>query len=237
MEPHYDVFLSHSSLDDELASDVEDILKLNGITVFATPGSIISGKWEPQIEEALQNSDHIWVLLTPNALSHSVWVHHELGYFYGFRHGRGEDSLGSRSHYVYEEDTPKPGLYAQLQGVPVETLGDPLVVATTIAETLGRDLKPPTDWQGRKHEIRPAIPDASEEFFREELSDLQIELLSTIQTRGYWKVVIRPEKYIKLRIPDISQMQSIVDKCRIRLSGWEFPSIANQANTQRDMQR
>lgn len=134
---------------------------------------------------------------------------------------------------MYEEGTPQPGLYAHLQGVKVETLGDPLVVATAIAKSLDRDINLPTDWQGQNYEIRPAIPGASEEYFQEELSDLQSELISTIQTRGYWKVVIRPERYDELRIPDISQLQSIVDKCRVRRSGWHFPHGSYQADTQR----
>ena len=83
----YEVFISHSSLDDALATDVKELLGANGISVFTTPGSIPTGKWEEQIEEALQRSTQIWVLLTTNAVKESVWVHHEFGYFYGFCHG------------------------------------------------------------------------------------------------------------------------------------------------------
>lgn len=83
----YDVFISHSSLDNALATDVKELLGANGISVFTTPGSIPTGKWEEQIEEALQRSTQIWVLLTTNAVKESVWVHHEFGYFYGFCHG------------------------------------------------------------------------------------------------------------------------------------------------------
>ena len=73
----YDVFLSHSSLDDGLANVVKQLLEVNGIRVFATPGSVPTGSWEPQIEEALRSSGTVWLLLTPNALRESVWTHHE----------------------------------------------------------------------------------------------------------------------------------------------------------------
>lgn len=55
----YDVFLSHASLDDELAEDVRKLLAECGITVFTTPASIPAGKWEQQIEEALQESKEV----------------------------------------------------------------------------------------------------------------------------------------------------------------------------------
>lgn len=71
-ETVYDVFLSHSSHDDDFTADVKTLLEANGIRVFATPGSVPTGAWEPQIEEALRTSASIWVILTPNALRDSV---------------------------------------------------------------------------------------------------------------------------------------------------------------------
>lgn len=119
----YDVFLSHSGLDDDLARDIQELLSANGIKVFCTPDSIPSGKWEPQIEEALEHSSEIWVLLTPNALNASVWIHQEFGCFYGFN--RQSDSDGHRSHYIFEEGPSHPGLYDQLQETSVKNWATP----------------------------------------------------------------------------------------------------------------
>ena len=149
--PAYDVFLSHSSLDDSLAADVRALLEGNSITVFSTPGSVPTGSWEPQIEEALRNSGSIWVLLTPNALSESVWVHHEFGYFYGFNHGEGRDPEGHRCRFLYTEGTPLRGLYAWIQGTQLESFEDPVLVAETIATDLGKPFRLPPGWFSKAH--------------------------------------------------------------------------------------
>lgn len=144
----YDVFLSHSAVDDQLSGVVKNLLEQNGIKTFATPGSIESGKWEPQIEEALQQSQHIWVLLTPAALGQSIWVHQELGYFYGFGHGRGEDPKGNLCRYLFTSDTVQPGLYRELQGTPIDSFEDPRIVAEAIANGIGRDFEVPSNYDG-----------------------------------------------------------------------------------------
>ena len=143
----YDVFLSHSSHDDQLSADVKLLLEHNGLTVFTTPSSIPSGKWEQQIEDALQDAVDCWVLLTPNALAQSVWVHHELGYYYGFRYGREIDQLGFHSHYIYPLEEPRPGLYDHLQGNDTDDIGNPEVVASIILESLRKPLNLPSDWE------------------------------------------------------------------------------------------
>ena len=41
-------------------------------------------KWEDAIEDALKEVTEGWVLLTDNAVTRSIWVHQELGFFYGY---------------------------------------------------------------------------------------------------------------------------------------------------------
>jgi hypothetical protein len=151
----YDVFLSHSSLDDQLASDVKGILEANALVTFATPGSIPSGKWEPQIEDALRNSVSIWVLLTPAALRDSVWVHHEFGYFYGYGHGVGRDPAGQACRFLYTEGTELRGLYREILGVKIDSIEDPTQIAQTIAEEMGvPNIKVPHEYLRRKYPIQ-----------------------------------------------------------------------------------
>lgn len=184
MIAHYHVFSSHSSLDDHLAGDVKALLEHNHINVFCTPTSIQSGKWEPQIEDALQNSDELWVLLTPNALAQSVWVHQELGYFYGYGHGTGSDDLGTHSHYLYQEGTPQPGLYAQLQGTTIKDIGNPIEVAATIAADLGKATEIPSDWENRVYETHGQETDTDDELYQNERSGFSSELVSKIRGMG-----------------------------------------------------
>lgn len=147
----YDVFLSHAGADDALALDVQDLLVSNNISVFATPQSIQTGVWEPQIERALQNSTHMWLLLTPNALNLSTWVHHEFGYFYGHNHGRGEDPEGHKCHYLYKSGTAQPGLYQAIQGTPIDAWDSAEAISEIIAKSLGHTIDLPRDWRPRPY--------------------------------------------------------------------------------------
>jgi len=142
-ETQLDVFLSHSSLDDNLCKDITVLLENSGIRVFATPASIPTGKWEEQIEEALQHASTVWVLLTPNAMSQSVWAHHEFGYFYGFKHGKGVDPRGDSCRFLYSDPSYLRGLYGHIQGTQVTSFEDPVVLARIIAQSLGKAFKEP----------------------------------------------------------------------------------------------
>ncbi|MBI2847037.1 MAG: toll/interleukin-1 receptor domain-containing protein [Chloroflexi bacterium] len=159
-ETQLDVFLSHSSLDDNLCKDITTLLENSGIRVFATPASIPTGKWEEQIEEALQHASTVWVLLTPNAMSQSIWAHHEFGYFYGFRHGRGIDPRGDSCRFLYSDPSHLRGLYGHIKGTGVKSFEDPVALAQEIAAALGKDLIIPSGWTARLYpaSTAPAQP-------------------------------------------------------------------------------
>lgn len=144
-ETRLDVFLGHSSLDDNLCKDITVLLENSDLRVFATPASIPTGKWEEQIEEALQNASTVWVLLTPNAMSQSVWTHHEFGYFYGFRHGKGVDPRGDSCRFLYSDPSHLRGLYSHIQGIQVASFEDPVVLARIIAKSLQKAFKEPAN--------------------------------------------------------------------------------------------
>ena len=135
--PAYDVFLSHSSEDDELAQRVRMLLEVAGIRAFATPGSIPSGLWNPQIERALQRSQHLWLLLTPSAVNKSIWAHQEFGYFCGYKRALDPESADQRLHYFeVEGNKQRPGMYAHFQATPVSSFEDPVALARIIAQSL-----------------------------------------------------------------------------------------------------
>ncbi len=95
----FEIFISHSALDNDLAKDAQNLLAHNGIKAFCTPLSE-GGKWEDAIEDALKEVTDVWVLLTENAVYRSIWVHQELGFFYGYHHAT--DPKGSHSRYLFQ---------------------------------------------------------------------------------------------------------------------------------------
>lgn len=51
------------------------------------------------------------------------------------------------------------------------------------------------------------------------------ELLEKIQSRGYWRVSIRPIEFESKRVDDISALFPLVEKSAVRFRGWDFPHI------------
>jgi len=167
-ELEYDVFLSHSNADDELAQKIKHLLEDSKIHTFATPSSIPSGLWNPKIEKALQRSHHLWLLLTPKALEKSIWSHQEFGYFYGHKRALGLDDADQRLHYFeIQGNSSRPGLYAHFQATPVLSFSDPILLARVIARSLGRDFNEPenpTDWLIQRSAITEPVPVIFDEF-------------------------------------------------------------------------
>jgi hypothetical protein len=59
------------------------------------------------------------------------------------------------------------------------------------------------------------------------------ELIDKIKSRGYWRVEIRPTVFEKLRIPTFSRVQEVVQSCKVRWRGWDYPHW--NADTVRNM--
>jgi hypothetical protein len=63
------------------------------------------------------------------------------------------------------------------------------------------------------------------------MSVVQVQsILDKIQTRGYWRVAIRPTSFDENHIPNYSDLFPIVEKNSVRLRGWDYPHIDD--NTQ-----
>jgi hypothetical protein len=167
-ELEYDVFLSHSSEDNELAQRIKRLLEDSEIHTFATPSSIPSGLWNPRIEKALQRSRHLWLLLTPKALERSIWSHQEFGYFYGHKRALGLYDADQRLHYFeIQGNSSRPGLYFHFQATPVLSFDDPVLLARVIARSLSRDFnepKNPTAWLLQQPTITELVPVIFDEF-------------------------------------------------------------------------
>lgn len=77
--PH-EVFLSHSSLDRQFATDLAGIIRRHGIPVWYSQTNILGAQqWQDEIGAALQRCDWFVVVLSPNS-AESMWVKRELSY-------------------------------------------------------------------------------------------------------------------------------------------------------------
>jgi len=58
---------------------------------------------------------------------------------------------------------------------------------------------------------------------------MNTELLEKIKSRGYWRIVIRPEQFVAERIPTLAECQSIVERNQVQYRGLYLPYIDDQS--------
>lgn len=51
------------------------------------------------------------------------------------------------------------------------------------------------------------------------------ELIKKIQSYGYWKVIIRPNKHVENLIPTLIKCKELVEDNKLKLRGWDYPHI------------
>ena len=54
------------------------------------------------------------------------------------------------------------------------------------------------------------------------MSDYQVD---KIQSRGHWRVVVRPSTFVKDRVKNILDLKPLLESCAVKLRGWDFPHI------------
>jgi hypothetical protein len=125
------VFISHSDSDQELARKIGTRLKDSGLEVWDKSGEILPGdNWAAKVAQALEESDAMVVLLTPDALR-SDWVRREIEY------ALGEERYSNRLIPVLvgsSEDLDKAGLPWILKRLRAVALLDPDKEETDIRE-------------------------------------------------------------------------------------------------------
>ena len=77
------VFVSHSHADAELAARISEALQEMGLDVWDSDLNLLPGdNWAAEVARALEESDAMVVLLTPDAIN-SPWVRREMEYALG----------------------------------------------------------------------------------------------------------------------------------------------------------
>jgi len=75
-----EVFLSHSSLDRQFASDLAGMIRRHGIPVWYSQTNIVGAQqWQDEIGAALQRCDWFAFILSPQSAD-SMWVKREVSY-------------------------------------------------------------------------------------------------------------------------------------------------------------
>lgn len=50
-------------------------------------------------------------------------------------------------------------------------------------------------------------------------------LQDSVKGRGYWEFVVRPIRFEERKVPNISMLLPIVERCSVRIRGWDFPHV------------
>jgi hypothetical protein len=59
-----------------------------------------------------------------------------------------------------------------------------------------------------------------------------MRLLDQIRERGYWQVIIRPQRFNPTLIASRNDLHQILEKSQVRIRGWDFPDLKNILNYQ-----
>jgi len=54
------------------------------------------------------------------------------------------------------------------------------------------------------------------------------QVLEKIKSRGYWQVVIRPERFEKERLKSLGECARLVLECKVVLRGWDYPHVGSR---------
>ncbi len=57
------------------------------------------------------------------------------------------------------------------------------------------------------------------------------DLLKTIKSRGFWKVVIRPTVFNKQIISSLSECITIIEEAKVSLRGWDYPHYGRKGRS------
>ena len=123
----FDVFISHKSADDAIASRVYDYLKQSGRVVFCdhyTLGEMHDTRYDKRIREALDNSKHLILIASNPDYLKSGWVYDE---WHGFYNDLREENREDGNLILILSDD----LLTQKKDLPPELRDNRLIIKTS----------------------------------------------------------------------------------------------------------
>ena len=119
-EEKKDLFISYNSADRPWAQKLKDDLKARGVRVYLDQERLDVGRpWEPQLAQAVRNSQSLVVLWSRNA-QNSTWVRREMGTFEAAIDPQGKNDFPPDRHYFFlilEDDNEAYGSIQKLTGL------------------------------------------------------------------------------------------------------------------------
>ena len=130
------VFVSHSHADAELAAQVSEALRNEGLEVWDPDLNLLPGdNWAAEVARALEESEAMVVLMTADALS-SPWVRREMEYALGAKRYSNRlipVAVGDRGSIPAHD---VPWIVRQLPWVELEDRGQGLPGVARIADAI-----------------------------------------------------------------------------------------------------
>ena len=58
------------------------------------------------------------------------------------------------------------------------------------------------------------------------------ELLTEIKSRGYWRIVVRPQSFVEERL-EYASLLDVIGSTSVRIRGWDFPHLGREEEIER----
>ena len=59
-------------------------------------------------------------------------------------------------------------------------------------------------------------------------------VLEKIRQRGHWRFIARPSAYVEERVADFTALLELVQKCSVKIGGWDVPAVDPPLQASRD---
>ena len=218
----WDLFICHATEDkDEIARPLADALTAKSLKVWYDEFTLTLGdSLSRKIDEGLANSRFGVVILSPSFFK-KEWPRREL------------DGLTAKEISYGKTILPvwhKVDRDYVLRYSP--TLADKLAVSTSegldevVDEILKAVSRSSTERSSKDISPLPRVSsEQDKDMFARQLQDLPagIGVLGKITSRGYWKVLLRPQVFKQDRVPTLLDCEKHVTDCHVSLRGWNYP--------------
>lgn len=146
MREPYDIFISYSQEDGEIAAFLASRFDDAGLKCFLADKSILAAtQWDTALREAIRNATHILVLLTPRS-KNSLWVAAEIGAAWVL-----DKPLIPALQFVTPQDLLEP-----VRKYQTRTIETPPQIEALVREIAGLHIKEPRSYRGL--EANHALP-------------------------------------------------------------------------------
>jgi hypothetical protein len=59
------------------------------------------------------------------------------------------------------------------------------------------------------------------------------DLLDRVRSRGYWRVSLRPRRFVEKRVERLSKLETVIASAHVQIRGWDYPHISRGEELER----